>query len=141
MPRTAELTKLDERWRNAMWLGNPTAATNTPSAWRRAWCWLLSPAEDRGEALERQAVEDGHRHTVADVVTRGPSDDCWAWFQKAQHTPSDAEHDSSSCVHDGTAPADAGAPSPSVGGRSSRHHQTSRRWSSTLSRRRSARSR
>ena len=34
LPKTADLTKLDDRWRTAIWPGNRIEAMNTSSAWR-----------------------------------------------------------------------------------------------------------
>ena len=64
LPKTAKLTKLDDHWRIVIWL-EKSDRSDEHIFGLETCAATLSAVEDRGEALEREGVEDGHRHTVA----------------------------------------------------------------------------
>ena len=47
LPKTADLTKLDDRWRAAIWLGSRTEAMSTSSDWRWRSLGTISSTESR----------------------------------------------------------------------------------------------
>ena len=56
LPKTADLTKLDDRCCTAIWLGSLEIGAVFARSVRRK--------EGRGQALERRSAEDGHGHTL-----------------------------------------------------------------------------
>ena len=59
LPKTADLTKLDDRWRAAIWLGKSDRSDEHISAWRLEHIiGTISSTDGRGQAVERKSAEN-----------------------------------------------------------------------------------